>query len=213
MEEYDKRVFARNLNSYMKLAQKRQSDICALLNVSKSTVSSWCSAQKIPRMDKIEILANYFKILKSDLIEEKVALPLPADVFEYTPAHRIPVLGRVAAGLPIYAEENIEGYLWTDLNHGGEYFGLVVCGDSMNAAQINDGNIIIVRKQDEVEENDIAVVLVDGEEATVKRFRRERNIVMLIPQSTNPAHATQFYDLKDTQINIIGKVVENRIVY
>lgn len=71
MEEYDKRIFATNLNHYLNLNHKKQADICDILHVSKSTVSSWCSAQKMPRMDKIEILANYFGVLKSDLIEEK----------------------------------------------------------------------------------------------------------------------------------------------
>lgn len=71
MREYDKRVFSTNLNRYMAEKGKRPVDICRLLGVSKSTVSSWCHAQKMPRMDKIETLANYFGILKSDLIEEK----------------------------------------------------------------------------------------------------------------------------------------------
>lgn len=71
MNEYDKKIFAKNLNKYMSENNKKPKDLCLLLNVSKSTVSSWCNAEKIPRMDKIEILAKYFGILKSDLIEEK----------------------------------------------------------------------------------------------------------------------------------------------
>ena len=71
MNQYDKSVFANNLNRYMRETGIKASDICSLLNVSKSTVSSWCNAQKIPRMDKIESLANHFHVLKSDLIEEK----------------------------------------------------------------------------------------------------------------------------------------------
>ncbi|MFR5876358.1 MAG: helix-turn-helix transcriptional regulator [Eubacterium sp.] len=71
MNEYDKKVFANNLNRIMEENEKKQADIRKLLNVSKSTVSSWCNAQKMPRMDKIEILAKYFGVLKSDLIEDK----------------------------------------------------------------------------------------------------------------------------------------------
>ena len=62
-----------------------------------------------------------------------------------TSTHRIPILGRISAGLPLYAEEHIEGYTLTDLNGGAEYFGLRVSGDSMNALRINEGDIIIVR--------------------------------------------------------------------
>lgn len=69
--EYDKTIFAKNLRNQMDLKQKNSSDICELLSVSRSTVSDWLNAKKMPRMDKVEILANFFHILKSDLIEEK----------------------------------------------------------------------------------------------------------------------------------------------
>lgn len=71
MDEYDKRIFSANLERFMEIRAIKQTDIANLLRVSKSTVSSWCNAQKMPRMDKIEILANFFGVLKSDLIEEK----------------------------------------------------------------------------------------------------------------------------------------------
>ena len=70
-EEYYRTVFMENLNFYLSFRQKKQSDLCKDLNLSKSTVSSWCTGKKIPRMDKIELLANYLKIDKSDLIEER----------------------------------------------------------------------------------------------------------------------------------------------
>lgn len=132
------------------------------------------------------------------------------NTFPIQPTHRIPVLGRVAAGLPAYAEEDIEGYIWTDRNHGHEYFGLRVQGDSMNAARIQDGDIVIVCKQDTVENGDIAVVIVGDDEATVKRFQRHGSTVMLLPQSSNPVHTAQVYDLHETPIKIIGRVVEVR---
>ena len=64
-------VFASNLNYYMKAHQKSRRDICAALGFSYYTFSDWCNGKKYPRMDKVEMLANYFGILKSDLIEEK----------------------------------------------------------------------------------------------------------------------------------------------
>lgn len=127
---------------------------------------------------------------------------------EYNPTHRIPVLGRISAGLPLYAEENIEEYIYTELNGGNEYFGLRVEGDSMNAARICDGDIIIVRQQEQVEDGEIAVVMVGDEDATVKRFHREGRNVFLSPQSFNPANKVQVYDLKETNIRIVGKVVQ-----
>lgn len=106
---------------------------------------------------------------------------------------RIPILGRISAGLPIYAEQNIEGYTLTDLNHGAEYFALRVSGDSMNAIGINDGYLIIVRRQERVENGEVAVVMVGDEDATVKRFYATDSTVTLMPQSTNPIHQPQIY--------------------
>lgn len=132
----------------------------------------------------------------------------------YNPkVHDIFILGQIAAGLPIYAEENIEGFTYTDRNGGAEYFALKVKGDSMSAAQINDGNLIIVRVQNVVENGEIAVIRVNKEAATVKRFRQEGNTVHLIPHSFNPEHQVQTYNLKNTKIDIIGKVVECRVEF
>ena len=132
----------------------------------------------------------------------------------YNPViHKIPILGRIAAGLPLYAEEHIEGYTYTEHNGGAEYFALRVKGDSMNAALINDGSLIIVRRQPEVENGQIAVVRVEKDDATVKRFRQDGDVVQLIPQSYNPIHQTQIYDLKNTDIEIIGKVVECKVEF
>lgn len=121
---------------------------------------------------------------------------------------RIPILGYISAGLPLYAEQHIEGYTYTDLDGGAEYFALRVKGDSMNALGINDGYQIIVRRQDEVENGEVAVVLVGEEDATVKRFYTTDTTVTLMPQSTNPVHQPQIYDLSKTDIKILGKVVK-----
>ena len=130
---------------------------------------------------------------------------IPIDISKY---QRIPILGRIAAGLPMYAEQNIEGYTLTDLNGGAEYFGLRVQGDSMNGLRINDGDIIIVRRQEEVENGEIAVVMVGDNDATVKRFYCTDSTVTLMPQSTNPIHMPQIYDLRETSIRVLGKVVK-----
>ncbi len=134
--------------------------------------------------------------------------PLPSGALPYHPTQRIPILGRISAGLPIYAEQNIEDYTVTDLNGGAEYFALRVSGDSMNAIGINDGYLIIVRRQDQVENGEVAVVLVDNEDATVKRFYATDSTVTLMPQSTNPIHQPQIYDLHKTSVRVLGKVVK-----
>lgn len=195
-----KEIFASNLNRLLEKNGKSQSDLVAFMNTTASTVSDWCNGKKYPRVNKMQMIANYFGVLMSDLTEEQ-------RFEEYTPTHKIPILGRISAGLPLYATEHIDGYTYTDLNGGNEYFALRVKGDSMTAARICEGDIIIVQKQDYIEDGEIAVVLVGDDDATVKRFHRSGNTVTLSPQSYNPTHQIQVYNTKETPIRILGKVI------
>lgn len=210
--EINKEIFSRKLAYWMNRNGENQNDIVNLLGVSASTVSDWMSAKKYPRIDKVQKIADHYGILKSDLTEEKKTNQsnLPDNIIDLDMSKMkcIPILGRIQAGLPIYAIENIEGYTYTELNGNHEYFALRVRGDSMNAARILDGDIVIVQRQDIVEDGDIAVVLIDMEEATLKRFYRSGSTVTLMPNSNNPAHKPQVYNLKETNITILGKVVK-----
>lgn len=140
--------------------------------------------------------------------------PVPADAIPVDlNGPLIPLLGRVRCGLPLYAEENIEEYVSYKGSGDETYFALRAVGDSMNAAGIQEGDVVIVRRQDAVDPNTIAVVCVNGDEATLKRFRQEGSFVFLSPQSTNPAHQVQVYNLSETPVHIIGRVMEVRRRY
>ena len=204
----NKEIFSRNLRTLMQRSGKDCNQVCEDLGFKYTTFTDWYNGNKYPRIDKIELLANYFGVLKSDLIEDKPSLPSNVTPIDFSHLQRIPILGRIAAGVPIYAEENIEGYTYTDLNGGAEYFGLRVRGDSMNAARIYDGDIVIIRRQDIVENGEIAAVLIDDQDATLKRFSRHGDIVTLMPQSTNPVNQPFVYDLKETTVKILGLVVK-----
>ena len=204
----NKEIFSRNLRALMEQAGKDRNRVCDDLGFKYSTFNDWYNGNKYPRIDKIEMLSNYFGVMKSDLIEDKQSLPSNAIPVDFSHLKRIPILGRIAAGTPIYAEENIEGYTFTDLNGGAEYFALRVRGDSMNAARIFDDDIVIIRRQDIVENGEIAAVLIDDQDATLKRLSRSGNIVTLMPQSTNPKHKPFVYDLKETNVQILGLVVK-----
>lgn len=110
----------------------------------------------------------------------------------------------------MYADENIEEYIACDYTDEYEYFALKVKGDSMNAVGINEGDYVVVRSQDIVENGEIAIVLVNGDEATVKKFARNGDTIVLTPQSYNPKHQVQIYNIKDVPIRVIGKVMETR---
>ncbi len=121
-----------------------------------------------------------------------------------------PVYGQIAAGQPNWAEECIEGYLPIDPNLMGiinpeEHFFLRVNGESMNKI-IKNGAFALIHKQDNVEDGEIAVVLVDGYNATLKKFTKQGNLVILEPQSNDESFKIQAYD-KNTSIKILGKYV------
>jgi repressor LexA len=112
------------------------------------------------------------------------------NVGEVTRTIAIPLIGTVAAGTPIFAQQNIEAMISvsTDLIRlGNRYFLLKVRGNSMNLAGINDGDLILVRQEQLAENGKIVVALID-DEATVKEFYRSGNVVMLLPRSSNECH-------------------------
>lgn len=186
-----------------------QEELGARCGTSKQTIFKYENGiiTNIP-LDRLELMAEVLEVDPAYLTGWGNRLPsglIPVDSARF---HQIPVLGYISAGLPLYAEQHIEGYTYTDLNGGAEYFALRVKGDSMNALGINDGYQIIVRRQDEVENGEVAVVLVGEEDATVKRFYATDTTVTLMPQSTNPVHQPQIYDLAKTAIKVLGKVVK-----
>lgn len=198
---------------------KEQKSFAAAIGVSDDTASNWRrrkSASFSKYLPQIaETLGTTTEYLltgngpkhKRAVSESDTALPKGAQHIDLGTFRRIPILGRISAGLPLYAEQHIEGYTVTDLNGQAEYFALIVHGDSMNALGINDGYRIIVRRQDEVENGQVAVVMVGDEDATVKRFYASGGTITLMPQSTNPEHQPQIYDPAKTPVMVIGRVV------
>lgn len=121
-----------------------------------------------------------------------------------------PVYGQISAGQPNWAEENIEGRIPIDTNlmdivSPEEHFFLRVNGESMNKV-VKNGAFALIHKQDTVENGEIAVVLVNGFDATIKKFTKQGDLIILEPQSSDETFKTQVYD-KDTSIKILGKYV------
>ena len=158
-----------------------------------------------PKRSLIEKLAIIFNVSPSYL--------LGIDGNIETKAVRIPVLGRVVAGIPIEATENILGYeeITEHMAATGEYFALRIKGDSM-CPNICDGDIVIVKKQETVENGDIAVVLINGRDATVKKVKISGNGITLIGFNLS-VYEPHFYtseEIEKRPVTIIGKVVELR---
>lgn len=168
----NKEIMAKNIKYYMDLHNLERKDLCNALGFKYSTVTDWLNAEKYPRIDKIEMMANYFHISKADLVESRDKKELPVQSTLMQPSKhgvRIPVLGKVVAGIPIDAIEDIIDYeeITPELAARGEYFALQVKGESMMPT-LREGDIVIVRKQPTVENGEIAIILVNGNEATVQ---------------------------------------------
>ena len=205
--EYSK-VVARNLKRIAYEQNKSQVDIARDLGISKKTVSAWMNGTRTPKMPKIDILCAYFGVRRSDIMEPQEK-PLPR------PATRVPVLGRVAAGIPIDAIEDILD--WEEITPAmsvtGSFFGLKIKGDSMQP-RIVDGDVVIVRSQPDAESGDVVIVQVNGDQATCKRLIKHETGISLI--SFNPMYAPINYSCDEVEslpVTIIGKVVENRQKY
>ena len=128
---------------------------------------------------------------------------------------KIPVLGTVAAGIPISAVEDILDYeeVPQSWQNQGEFFGLKIKGDSMEP-RMESGDVVIVKQQSDANSGDTVIVLVNGDDATCKRLEKTDNGIMLV--STNPKYPPMFYSLEDIQtkpVVILGKVVELRQKY
>ena len=127
-------------------------------------------------------------------------------------AKRIPVYGSVAAGIPLEAIQDIEDYeeITEDMARSGKYAALKIKGNSM-LPRFTPGDVVIVRLQDDVDNGDIAIVMVNGDEATCKKIKKTPEGVMLI--STNPDYEPMFYsnqEIAELPVRIWGKVVELR---
>lgn len=159
--------------------------------------------------DTLDKSIEYARRLVQD--DPAPAQPPAPKVTHYT--YRIPVVGRVAAGQPILAQEEIIDYEYIDerLHRGGDqYFGLVVKGTSMEPT-IHDGDTIIVRVQEEVENGQIAVVLVDGEDATVKEVKESEDGLTLIGHNV-AVYTPHFYSREEVErlpVRIIGRVIQS----
>lgn len=207
-DEEQKRIFSKNLGYYISNSGKQQKEIAADLGISPTTFNTWCVGKIMPRMGKVQAIADYFGIGKSDLIDDKSNL--------YGKKTRkgivINVLGQVAAGIPIEAIEDIidTEEITEEMAKTGNFFGLKIRGDSM-APRMCEGDVVIVRQQNDAESGDIVIATVNGDTATCKRLRKYRDGIELV--SNNPSYEPMFFSNKEIEnkpVKIIGKVVELR---
>lgn len=180
-----------------------QQTVADYLGISKQGYGLYETGKREPNHDTLIKLCEFFDVTMDFLFGISN---------DNSKAVRVPVLGKVQAGIPIEAIEEIIDYeeITKDTAAEGEYFGLVVRGNSMEP-KFSDGDVVIVRKQPDVDNGEIAIVLINGEDSTMKKIKKTNDGVMLIPN--NPDFDVIFYSNKEIiekNVTIIGKVVELR---
>ncbi|UDM75014.1 LexA family protein [Vagococcus fluvialis] len=173
---------------------------------SGTSVSEWESGKYTPKAGTLNEIAKYFRVTMSDLMEKDLS-KTATNVIPYGNTVNIPVLGVITCGDPILAEQNIIDYKEeiADNLPSGELFYLQTKGNSMTPT-IPENSFVMIRKQETVENNEIAAVLVNGDtEATLKRVRFQGDTIILMPDNSehNPIIANE-----ENPVRIIGKAIK-----
>lgn len=179
-----------------------QEELAKILDVKPTAVSAWELGRNKPLMDKLDMMAHYFGVPISYFFEEN-QIKRSKNHIHFV---KLPIVGTISCGNGVIAYEDIEDYedvprSWLN---GGEYFFLRAKGDSMINARIMDGDLLLIRRQDDVENGDIAAVLIDGE-AVLKRVYKTDDTIIL--QSENPMYKPIILNKNDMKdVRIIGKL-------
>ena len=205
----DLRDILRNRRLELGLTMKQVADS---VGVSEGTISKWESGNiSSMRLDKAFAIS---KVLSLDprLLMGQDEDELEAEMDDRPDSIWIPVLGRVAAGFPNVMNEETLGFepIDYDLAESGRFFALRIAGDSMEP-EIKKGSTAVVRCQQDVDNGDVCIVAINGDEATCKRMQKTDNGIMLV--STNPMYSPMYFsskDCKERPITIIGRVMEVR---
>ncbi len=200
----DNNILGDNIKKYRKASSYTQKDLANLLKVKPTTVASWEQGRNKPLMDKVTKLTNIFGVSLTDLVgsdqENEVT-----DYFSKKP-RMVPLIGTIAMGAPITAEQNIEKYIpeyMMDRYADDTLVALRCKGNSMYPL-IPDGAIATIRQQSDVEDGEIAAVLINGE-ATLKKVLHVGKTVVLRP--ANPEYKDIILD-KDHPGTILGKMIK-----
>lgn len=182
--------------------------------IAASTFSDWKSGRSVPKLDKIQLIANYFDVPLEYMLTGgdefyKSAVGLRSQVER---GRKIAIIGEIRAGSPIITNESVEGYEFAEVGEAEEYFYLRVQGDSMKNIGMVEGSLVLFRKQQYAEDGDIVACLVGGDSATVKRFSRSRKNILLSPENEDyePIHLTTD-DFESGEARILGVACEIKI--
>ena len=182
-----------------------QSQVADFLGISSQAYGYYEAGKRDMSLDTAKKLADFFNVPISFISGDSDFNSASVEELGV----KVPVLGRISAGLPILAVENIDEYEFAPSNvmkPNHVYFFLQVHGDSMNL-KFHDGDLVLIEQCPDIENGEIGAFLIDNESCTLKKFNRQNGLVILNPMSTNPIHQPQFYNPNETVVTCIGKVV------
>lgn len=186
-----------------------QTELGEKLGVKTNAVSKWeCGRVEAIPMSKVKAMAALFDVQPSFLVDDETP---PSNAIPFTEIYQAPIIGSIPAGYPVLAVEDIEGYASIPYSDMENYFFLRVKGDSMVNAGINTGDLVLIRRQKCAENGQVVAARVNGDEATLKRYKQQGNTVLLLPE--NPRYDPKIVPVKDFEIGdaqIIGVALEVR---
>ena len=195
-----------NFENLLKLHQTTVYRVSKSTGISATTFTDWKNGRSVPKADKLKRIADHFGISLDELMGGGVS-----------PRKReksVPIIGEIRAGSPIITDQTLLGYETAEIDDTEEYFYLKVKGDSMKDVGIIHGSLVLFHKQQYAENGDIVACLVGGDSATVKRFRRDRKQVELIPENEeySPIHlSTDDFESGDARILGVAKEVKIKL--
>lgn len=199
----------KRLKAVMDTKEISAAELSRLSGIRASSISDYLNAKYEPKQDKIDLMARALNVSPAWLMGYNTE----QSTSRHAKGVRIPVLGRVAAGIPIEAVTDVDD--WEEIPESmaktGEYFALRITGNSMEPRML-DGDVVIVKRQSDVDSGDVAVVLVNGNDATVKQITKSEtgltligwNLAVYTPRTYNKK------ECRDLPVSILGKVVEIR---
>lgn len=174
--------FSKVLKSLRQEDNLTQRQLGKKLGLSGSAISMYERGEREPELEVLEIIADFFNVSIDYLHTGTFNNVSSSDVFT-APTGTVPVYGSIPAGFPALAEQFIEDYILTTVPNPHDYFALKVKGTSMINAGIVDGCKVLCHKQNTAENGQIVVCRVNGDEATLKRFKQQDDIVILLPEN------------------------------
>jgi len=185
-----------------------QSQFAKIAGVSDKAVSAWEHGTRDPKIKPIQKICDYFGIDVHSFIDEKkesYQTSMPSNISRLEPMQKIPLVGQIACGIPILAEQNITDYVDLPTHIKADY-ALTCKGESMINIGIYTGDIVYIRQQEEVENGQVAAVMIGEDEATLKRFYRNGNVIQLVAEnSAIPPRVFIGEEIK--QIRVVGLAV------